>query len=156
MGVDNAKVHNHIQRALDDHAIGALTTRLDKSFGDVNTLRSKKCGDLDLAAADHYLLMRFMTNKFSPAVAGPLFEIIVLYDGIYKGAAALVASLGGPEIVFRTGNCPATPFSPLVIAWAETGVSDGILDCVPGGPHWQSSPKIYVPKVPAGWWDRLF
>src|SRR5262245_12892549 len=71
MGVDNAKVHNHIQDALDDHAIGALTTRLDKVFEYVNTTRSKKCGNLDLAAADHYLLMRFMTNKFSPAVAGP-------------------------------------------------------------------------------------
>jgi len=156
MGVNNAQVHAHIKNALDRHSSGTLLPRLDNAFTEVNSQRGRRCADLDLAAADHYLIMRYLTNRFSPAIAGILIDMVLVYDGLYKGVRELVEWAGGPDIVFRTGDCKATPFSPVVIAWGETGVSDGVLDCVPGGPHWQSSPKIFVPNLPLGWWDRLF
>jgi hypothetical protein len=156
MGVNNARVHTYIQDALDNNWSGLLIPRLDAAFTEVNAQRGLRCTDINLAAADHYLIMRYLTNRFSPAIAGVLVTMVAAYDGLYKGVRDLVTTFGGPDIVFRTGNCKATPFSPLVIAWGDTGITDGTLDCVPGGPHWQSSPDIYAPKIPAGLLHRLF
>jgi len=155
MGVDNAKVHDYIRNALDDHWSGTLIQRLDEAWQDVNSQRSHQCDNLSLAAADHYLIVRWLICKYSPAIAGVLSGMISAYDGAYKGARWVIEEFGGPDIVFRTGSCKATTFSPLVYAWAQTGISDGVLDCT--GPVFQSSVKnIYVPKYPVGGFSRLF
>ncbi len=79
--------------------------------------------------------------------------MVLAYDGLYKGVASLVKMFGGAEIVFRTGDCPATGFSPLVIAWGMTGIADGSTDCM--GPAFQSSPRIVAPGAPALYFGRL-
>lgn len=154
MGVENAKVHNYLRWAVDNHWSGPLMPRLLDAFYDINGLRSEQCENLDLAAADHYLIMRWVICKCSPAVAGVASLMVTGYDGVYKAARWAIEQMGGPDIVFRTGKCRATSFSPMVIAWAQTGISDGILDCT--GPLWQSNPKIFVPKYPVGYFNRLF
>ena len=146
MGVDNQKVHNYIQDAFDDHRDGSLDYRILRAFSDVNVQRSSECDNLNLAAADHYLITRYVIVKYSPAVITPVIMAIGAYDVFYKAIQEVVTFFGGGEIVIRTGNCRATPFSPSVGLWAETGVSDGVVDCF--NAKWQSSPKLKAPRSP--------
>ena len=154
MSVDNGRVHDIIQTALDNHSTGRLLPRLEDAWQEVNTQRSQKCGDYNLAAADHYLIMRYLTARFSPAIQAILVDMVLAYDGAYKGVSSLIQMFGGGDIVFRTGNCPATGFSPLVIAWGMTGIADGSVDCT--GPVFQTSPRIAAPGAPALYFGRLF
>jgi len=153
MGVNNSKVHNYIQEALDNQRYGTLDDRLIEAFYEVNIQRADQCENLDLTAADHHLISRYVIVKCSPAVATVYSGMIMAYDGLYKGANELIKAVTGSDVVFRTGKCPAASFSPLVIAWGMTGITDGTVDCA--GPKWQSSPKLYAPEVPAGYFHRL-
>lgn len=153
MSVENAKVHDLVQYALDHHPRGNVLDRVLDAFYDVNAQRSGHCDDLNLTAADHYLISRYVIVKCSPAVATVYSAMVTTYDGLYKGVNELVKAASGKDIVFRTGKCPAANFSPLVIAWAFTGISDGSLDCV--STKWMSSPKLAVPKIPIGFAHTL-
>ncbi len=67
--------------------------------------------------------------------------MVYVYDGLYKGMSDLSEVLGGPALVFETGNCKPSGFSPLVIAWGQTGIADGVIDCV-NGDAFASPPRI--------------
>lgn len=155
MTVNHSKVHDHIQDALDNHTYGTLIQRLDAAFTEVNAKRGTQCENLNLTAADHYLFSRWLVNKYSPLIAGVYIDMIVVYDGIYKAANEAAKKVGIGNIVFKTGNCQPSSFSPMVLAWAMTGVSDAVMDCATLT-VFESSPKIYAPNVPAGYFHRLF
>ena len=152
MGVNNARTHDIIQNALDNNWSGTVKQRLIAAFYEVNGQRVAQCENLDLTAADHYLISRYVIVTCSPAVATVYSAMIGVYDGLYKGANELIKAAGGKDIVYRTGNCPAASFSPLVAAWAMTGVTDGTVDC--GWRIWRSSPKLIAPDVPVGWFSK--
>ncbi len=132
MSVDNGTVQRIVQAAFDAHpAPGDVTDRVTRSWQDVGGRRvPPRCDDYNLVAADHYLFLRYMVNAFSPALVGPLAALIGGYDGLYKGAAEICKSVLGIEIVFRTGPCPASGFSPMVNAWSHLGLREGVLDWV--------------------------
>jgi hypothetical protein len=154
MAVNNSKVHKYIQDALDNNSNGSVEDRLINSFYNVNALRTDQCQNQDLTAADHYLISRWVVLRCSPAVSTVLLALITGYDGFYKGLNEITKYQTGTDIVFTTGHCPASSFSPSIVLWAATGVSDGNVDWTES--FVQSPTKLYAPKAPIGYFHRLF
>ena len=157
MAVDNQRVHAYLQEALDRRSEGSLTDRLYGTLSDLMALRDGgRCDDDSLAAADHYMHMRWATAMVGPALNGTLGSFVMAYDGLYKAVDEAVRAATGLTIVIKTGNCPPSRFSPLFVAWALKGLADGNADFL--FRRWQSSPRLVAPYRPGppSRWEEVF
>src|ERR1035437_1904544 len=133
MSVDNGRVQAIVQQALNAYGpTGDVSTRLDRAWRAVNARREMpggvNCGDGNLAAADHYLFMRWTASERGPAYVPFLYTLTSTYDGLLKAHQAVFDLLFGGDVVFKTGSCKATGFSLLVLLWAQQGICDGAID----------------------------
>lgn len=153
MVVDNQKVHDYIQNALDNHWYGHLGQRISDAFDEVNGLRRDQCSNLDLTAADHYLFCRWVIINYSPLVSTVAMAGIGLYDGVYKMGNQIAEMCGGGTLQLRTGTCPVSVFSIPVIMWAQTGIADGNIDCLYN--KWADNARIEAPRSPLPYGHKI-
>ncbi len=152
MAVDDLTVQRIIQTALDHHNThGDVSARLDKAWKEVNAMREApggaNCGNYNLAAADHYLFMRWAGSELGPASTMALMLLVDGYDGFYKFGQAAYDLIFEGDVVFQTGRCKATGFSPRVFLWAQQGIRDGVVDFFRGDNAKLNSPSHPIPVI---------
>jgi hypothetical protein len=76
--------------------------------------------DLDMAAAEHYLFMRFVASKNGDKSYQQLPQ--------WYETAKEKATWARLEELLQTTNKPVSPTDPNVQAWGERGVADGLAD----------------------------
>ena len=154
MAVDNGTVQRIIQKALDaNNYTGDVSSRLNNAWSAVNYQREApggvNCGNGNLAAADHYLFMRWAGSVVGPAGFAFLQILVQGYDGLLKAGQAVYDYIFGGSIVFQTGQCQATGFSLLVLLWAQQGVRDGVTDyCFTENDDMLTAPSNPYPLIP--------
>lgn len=120
---DDSKVEYYIKDAL-----GKAGYDVEDAFEDLQGRRALKenCGDLNLAAAEHYLFARYMVEEtWVPAAA--------VISWIY--GYGLAKSILGHRTPSANDVCPATPSSEFQRDWGASGVADGLLTYyTPRGP----------------------
>ena len=122
---------------------GGVCARLLQASVDLYNYRNDHHGDENHAAASHYLHMRFAGARVGPAFNGVFVPMIWLYDGLWKGVDEVVKKITGDRSIPTFSKHPASSFSPMIIAWAFTGLSDGDEDFFV---HWGKR-RIVGPSV---------
>lgn len=89
---------------------------LEAAFRDLQSRRclSENCGDENLAAAEHYLFARYMTED--QGIPATIMEAFILG---YSGGKLLGA------VPSLCTTCPVTPTSSFQVGWAMKGAEDG-------------------------------
>lgn len=143
--MNNAKVHDWAQGAVDKFDTYVVHENLENAFGYLKGLRQAGNTALELAAAEHYMFLR-MCNCWvgTTPVAGATTIAAVVYDGPVKMIDTVVKKAVGMGIVPRFGGTPTSPFSPLTLAWDFTGLVNGAEDCMF---RWGVK-KLNVPRLP--------
>jgi hypothetical protein len=143
--MDNAKVHDWAQEAIDKYNTYVVHENLENAFGYLKGLRQAGNTDLELAAADHYMFVRLCNCLVGTT---PLFGLGVIGASIYDGPLKLIDTVAkkaiGMGLPIGVGPTPTSPFSPWTLAWDYTGLLNGAEDSV----YRWGLKKLHVPKYP--------
>jgi hypothetical protein len=118
--VDDTRVQAYI-----DDALASSHGNIEQAFQDLQARRnrSENCGDLNLAAAEHYMFARHLVAD--TAEPYPIVVAMIL-------AYSLVKLM---HLAPEAGVCPLTPTSSAQVSWALSGATDGMADYyTPHGP----------------------
>jgi hypothetical protein len=126
--MNNAKVHDWAQEAIDKYNTRPVHQNLEEAFGYLKALRQAGNLSLELAAADHYMFMRLCSCWVGGIAAAEVIGIFLGgfgYDGVIKGFDTLVKKAYKSGLPITVGPTPTSPFSLMTIAWDWTGVENG-------------------------------
>lgn len=147
MAIDNATVHVWAQQALDKYKkIWGVRERLYLAAFEYLYAKREEgyCFDDSLAAASHYMHMRWAAATLGPGFKPVFVAMVISYDGLWKAVDLLVTKATGKKTIPRTGGCEPSPFNPLLVAWALRGIQDGCVDFIF---HWGSA-ELEAPSLP--------
>jgi hypothetical protein len=143
--MDNAKVHDWAQGAIDRYDTYVVHENLQNAFGYLKGLRQAGNTNLELAAAEHYMFLRMCNCWAGVSIAGAVsVGVSMFYDGPLKMIDGVVKKAIGGGLVPRFGTTPTSPFSWLTLAWDLTGIANGTEDCAIRWGH----TKLDVPRLP--------
>ena len=121
--VDNQEVWRIIERALNFEVSGSST--VEKSYNAFRLLQTRRRTvaplDVNLAAAEHYMYMRFLAGK----TGDPLLMAAPTGYALKK---TIYFALGKEKEMRTTPNNPVLPPSVESTVWGSLGVSDGLKD----------------------------
>jgi hypothetical protein len=143
--MDNAKVHDWAQGAIDKFDTDVVHANLEYAFGYLKGLRQAGNTELELAAADHYMFLRMCccwvggTPLLGVATIGALG-----YDGYIKFWDTLAKKALGSGLPITVGPTPTCPFSLWTLAWDLTAIPNGQEDFYF---RWGVK-KLHVPRIP--------
>jgi len=143
--MNNAKVHDWAQGAIDKYATYTVLEDLKNAFGYLKGLRQAGNTDLELAAADHYMFVRMCNCVVGTTPASGLGVIgASIYDGPLKLVDTVVKKATGMGLPIGVGPTPTSPFSLWTLAWDYTGLVNGAEDCI----YRWGVKKLHVPRLP--------
>lgn len=142
--MDNAKVHDWAQGAIDKYNTYVVHENLENAFGYLKGLRQDGNTSLELAAADHYMFLRMCCCWVGPPTSGVPPLATLGYDGLLKLIDTLVKKAFNRGLPIGVGPTPTSPFSPWTLAWDFTGIMNGNEDFV----YRWGVKKLHVPQFP--------
>lgn len=101
-----------------------VVRNLERAWEALYAHREQECGNLALAAAEHYMWNRFQVASYSPAWIPVAAMLGLGYDALKR----LLVRLG--RSAPRTGGCPPVPASMQILDWEARGASHGAADWI--------------------------
>jgi hypothetical protein len=122
---DHKKIHSIIVERLKNASGIIVIDRLFSAWSSSRNLREDgRCGDDNLAAAEHYLYTRWYVADNGWAGWAYMNALIPGYEGIKM--------FGARKILPETGKCKVSPFDPKAVLWALQGTNEGFGDYLDG------------------------
>jgi hypothetical protein len=119
--VNDHRVYTILKEKLRLATGATLRDRLGDAFDLISHDRENNHkGDVDYAAAEHYLFSRWLVAYTST----PGWLAVAMAAGGYD----LVKKLLGTGLIIRFGKGPVTPHTPGDVQWSRRGANDGLVD----------------------------